>query len=149
MSHARDRSLSLSPQLACVHGRLRQCSARHSDCVSRRHDEFANIRRAGIISGDAPRRSLSWSVHYRRSSSADGVEVVLVSAEVWPDEVVVRARGLPSERTVALERLVWPFASAPFRATGVQGGSGRWCRSQAMTAHDFADLFDVRRAIAS
>jgi hypothetical protein len=34
----------------------------------------------------------------------DGVEVVLVSVEVWPDEVVVRARGLPSERTAALER---------------------------------------------
>ena len=27
--------------------------------------------------------------------------------------------------------------------------SGRWCGSQAMTAHDFADLFDIRRAIAS
>ena len=47
-----------------------------------------------------------------------------------------------------VERLVWP-ASAPFRASGVQGRSGWWCRSQAMTAHDFADLFDVRRAIAS
>jgi len=34
----------------------------------------------------------------------DGVEVVLVSIEVWRDEVVVRARGLPSEGTVALER---------------------------------------------
>jgi hypothetical protein len=27
----------------------------------------------------------------------DGVEVVLVSVEVWRDEVVVRARGLPGE----------------------------------------------------
>jgi len=34
----------------------------------------------------------------------DGVEVVLVSVEVWRDEVVVRARGLPSEGTVAFER---------------------------------------------
>ena len=34
----------------------------------------------------------------------EGVEVVLVSVEVWPDEVVVRARGLPSERAAALER---------------------------------------------
>jgi hypothetical protein len=34
----------------------------------------------------------------------EGVEVVLVSVEAWPDEVVVRARGLPSERTAALER---------------------------------------------
>jgi hypothetical protein len=34
----------------------------------------------------------------------DGVEVVLVSVEVWPDEVVVRARGLPNERTAVLER---------------------------------------------
>src|SRR5213595_2488177 len=33
----------------------------------------------------------------------EGVDVVLVSVEVWPDEVVLRARGLPSERTVALE----------------------------------------------
>ena len=29
----------------------------------------------------------------------EGVEVVLVSVEAWPDEVVVRARSLPSERT--------------------------------------------------
>src|SRR5687767_15919412 len=28
------------------------------------------------------------------------------------------------------------------------GRSGRWCGSQAMTAHDFADLSDVRRATA-
>lgn len=34
----------------------------------------------------------------------DGVEVVLVSVELWPDEVVVRARGLPTQRTAALER---------------------------------------------
>jgi hypothetical protein len=34
----------------------------------------------------------------------DGVEVVLVSVEAWPDEVVVRARGLPNERTAGLER---------------------------------------------
>ena len=34
----------------------------------------------------------------------EGVEVVLVSVEAWPDEVVVRVRGLPSERTAALER---------------------------------------------
>ena len=27
--------------------------------------------------------------------------------------------------------------------------SRRWCGSQAMTAHDFAEHFDVRRAIAS
>jgi hypothetical protein len=33
----------------------------------------------------------------------DGVEVVLVSVEVWRDEVVVRAHGLPGEGTVALE----------------------------------------------
>ena len=29
---------------------------------------------------------------------------MLVSVEAWPDEVVVRARGLPSERTALLER---------------------------------------------
>jgi hypothetical protein len=29
---------------------------------------------------------------------------VLVSVEVWPDEVVVRVRGLPSELTAELER---------------------------------------------
>ena len=34
----------------------------------------------------------------------DGIEVVLVSVEVWRDEVVVRARGLPAEGAVALER---------------------------------------------
>src|SRR2546423_4786402 len=39
----------------------------------------------------------------RRVVERHGVEVVLVSIEVWPDEVVVRARGLPSERTAALE----------------------------------------------
>ena len=36
----------------------------------------------------------------------DGVDVVLVSVEVWPDEVVVRARGVPSRRTAGLEREV-------------------------------------------
>ena len=39
----------------------------------------------------------------RRVLERHGVEVVLVSIEVWSDEVVVRARGLPSERTAALE----------------------------------------------
>jgi hypothetical protein len=34
----------------------------------------------------------------------EGVEVVLVSVEAWPDEVVVRTRGLPSARTSALQR---------------------------------------------
>jgi hypothetical protein len=33
----------------------------------------------------------------------NGVALMLVSIEVWQDEVVVRARGLPSELTVALE----------------------------------------------
>jgi hypothetical protein len=33
----------------------------------------------------------------------DGVELVLVSVEVWPDEIVVRMRGLPSGRTAVLE----------------------------------------------
>jgi hypothetical protein len=33
----------------------------------------------------------------------DGVALMLVSIEVWQDEVVVRARGLPSELTVAVE----------------------------------------------
>jgi hypothetical protein len=33
----------------------------------------------------------------------DGVELVLVSVEAWPDEVVVRMRGLPSRRTAELE----------------------------------------------
>ena len=45
-----------------------------------------------------------------------------------------------------------PFASAPFRTDRPAGGfgrSGRWCGGQAMTAHDFADLFDVRRATAT
>jgi hypothetical protein len=39
----------------------------------------------------------------RRVLERHGVEVVLVSIEVWPDDVMVRARGLPSERTAALE----------------------------------------------
>ena len=34
----------------------------------------------------------------------DEVDVVLLSVEVWPDEVVVRARGVPSRRTAGLER---------------------------------------------
>jgi hypothetical protein len=33
----------------------------------------------------------------------NGVALMLVSIEVWQDEVVVRARGLPSELTVPLE----------------------------------------------
>jgi hypothetical protein len=33
----------------------------------------------------------------------DGVELVLVSVEAWPDEIVVRMRGLPSGRTAELE----------------------------------------------
>ena len=69
-------------------------------------------------------------------------------SDVW----VSQCSGMSPEHcrgAEVVERLVWPFASAPFRASGVQGRSGRWCRSQAMTAHDFADLFDVRRAIAS
>jgi len=50
----------------------------------------------------------------------DGVEVVLVSVEVWPDEVVVRARGLPSERTADLER---EFSEA-LEGWREQGGDG-------------------------
>jgi hypothetical protein len=45
-----------------------------------------------------------------------------------------------------------PLASAPCRATGMLdrfSRSSRWCGGQAMTAHDFADHFDVRRASAS
>jgi hypothetical protein len=34
----------------------------------------------------------------------EGIEVLLLSIEVWRDEVFVRARGLPSQRTVVLER---------------------------------------------
>ena len=33
----------------------------------------------------------------------NGVVLMLVSVEVWQDEVVVRARGLPSELTMALK----------------------------------------------
>ena len=69
-------------------------------------------------------------------------------SDVW----VSQCSGMSPEHcrgAEVVERLVWPFASAPFRGSGVQGRSGRWCRSQAMTAHDFADLFDVRGAIAS
>jgi hypothetical protein len=33
----------------------------------------------------------------------EGVEVVLVSVEAWPDEVVVRMRGLPTELTARLD----------------------------------------------
>jgi hypothetical protein len=32
-----------------------------------------------------------------------GVELVLVSVEAWPDEVVVRMRGLPSDVTTQLD----------------------------------------------
>lgn len=40
----------------------------------------------------------------RKVMQRDGVEVMLVSVEVWSDEVVVRARGLPSQLTSALDR---------------------------------------------
>jgi|tagenome__1003787_1003787.scaffolds.fasta_scaffold20940939_5 hypothetical protein len=33
----------------------------------------------------------------------DGVTVMLVSVEAWPDEIVVRMRGLPSEVTARLD----------------------------------------------
>ena len=39
----------------------------------------------------------------QRVVERDGVVVVLVSVEVWPDEVVVRARGLPNDQTAALK----------------------------------------------
>jgi hypothetical protein len=50
----------------------------------------------------------------------DGVEVVLVSVEVWADEVVVRARALPSKRTAALAR---EFSGA-LEGRCPQGGDG-------------------------
>ena len=63
---------------------------------------LANVRSPGIIR-PVP-TSLPMVVSpLRRVLERHGVEVVLVSIEVWSDEVVVRARGLPSERTAALE----------------------------------------------
>jgi hypothetical protein len=38
-----------------------------------------------------------------RVAERDGVELVLVSVEAWPDEVVVRLRGLPTDLTARLE----------------------------------------------
>jgi hypothetical protein len=64
----------------------------------------------------------------------DGVELVLVSIEVWSDEVVVRVRGLPSELTAALER---EFGEA----------LERWDRQgrdkDALPAQPFERIFDV------
>jgi hypothetical protein len=38
-----------------------------------------------------------------RLGEREGVEVVLVTIEAWPDEVAVRMRGLPSSQTAELE----------------------------------------------
>jgi hypothetical protein len=38
-----------------------------------------------------------------RIGQRDGVELVLVSVEAWPDEVVVRLRGLPNDLTERLD----------------------------------------------
>jgi hypothetical protein len=38
-----------------------------------------------------------------RIAERDGVELVLTTVEAWPDEVVVRLRGAPSERTSRLD----------------------------------------------
>src|SRR4051794_27787764 len=38
-----------------------------------------------------------------RLGEREGVELVLVSVEVWQDEVAVRMRGLPSSETAELE----------------------------------------------
>ena len=63
---------------------------------------FGNVTRAGIISVMAASLPLVVSP-LRTVLERDGIEVVLVSVEVWRDEVVVRARGLPVEGAVALE----------------------------------------------
>ena len=57
--------------------------------------------------------------------------------------VEVRLWGEPGRLSNELEQAL--------RATGLQdrfSPSGRWRGTQAMTAHDFAELFDVRRPIA-
>jgi hypothetical protein len=38
-----------------------------------------------------------------RVAEREGIEVVLVSVEAWPDEVVVRLRGLPTDLTARLD----------------------------------------------
>jgi hypothetical protein len=69
----------------------------------------------------------------------EGVEVLLVSVEAWPDEVVVRARGLPSERTAALER---EFSEA------LEGWNQRGRDRDAVPRQPADCIFDVEVSVA-
>jgi hypothetical protein len=69
----------------------------------------------------------------------EGVEVVLVSVEAWPDEVVVRARGLPSGRTAALER---EFGEA------LEGWHRQGRNREAVPAQPADRIFDVEVSVA-
>jgi hypothetical protein len=69
----------------------------------------------------------------------NGVALMLVSVEVWHDEVVVRARGLPSELTVALEN---DFGEALERWH--RGGADR----EALPLQPFDRIFNVDVSLA-
>jgi hypothetical protein len=69
----------------------------------------------------------------------DGVEVVLVSVEAWPDEVVVRARGLPAARTATLERDYWKALDEGHRKRG---------GNEAVPAQPAEEIFDFEVLVA-
>jgi hypothetical protein len=85
-------------------------------------------------------RSLPLVVNPLRSVlERDGVALMLVSIEMWPDEVVVRARGLPSELTVALEH---EFGEALERSH--REGADK----EALPLKPFEQIFNVNVSVA-